>query len=502
MSRSWSSSVLQWAVVVHRWLGIPMSLLFVLWFASGAVMLFVAFPSLSDADRLRGARLFSAEDVEVSPAEALPLARGGDRDVRVESLRLVGRGADAVQYVAERVSGESKSLVTIDAATGMRLAPMETAEAELAAASFSESIGLAPAALSLEGPFDYDQWVVHQRFDLHRPFFRVTRDDTDRRTLYVSSATGEVVQWTTARQRFWNYPGSVAHWIYPTLIRRNWALWDQLVWWLSLAGIVVAALGLWVGVARLRYRSELSWPDRISPFKSWLKWHHTLGVVAGVFVLTWIFSGWLSMDHGRLFDVLEPPHEPQAKYLGATLEAAIARTTENPAWEGPGAEVEFLRFDGELLVVARTAEGRSVFGFQNDGRTRRLQVAEARMHGALERAWGFSVSSSGSIAEDDAYGRLLEAPLPPSAIRFEIADPAATWVHVDRDTGQILEVMTRSRRAYRWLYNGLHSLDLPYLAKSPSLRRGIILTLLLLGMTLSATSLVVGLKRLARSRLS
>jgi len=29
--------------------------------------------------------------------------------------------------------------------------------------------------------------------------------------------------------------------------------------------------------------------------------HHILGLFAATFVLMWIFSGWLSMDHGLLF---------------------------------------------------------------------------------------------------------------------------------------------------------------------------------------------------------
>lgn len=33
----------------------------------------------------------------------------------------------------------------------------------------------------------------------------------------------------------------------------------------------------------------------------WMRWHHLMGLFAGIFVLTWILSGWLSMDHGRLF---------------------------------------------------------------------------------------------------------------------------------------------------------------------------------------------------------
>ena len=60
----------------------------------------------------------------------------------------------------------------------------------------------------------------------------------------------------------------------------------------------------------------------VSPYSGWQKWHHLLGLACMTFVLTWIFSGWLSMDHGRLFSTGK---------LSAAEAAAIA---DAPAWEG------------------------------------------------------------------------------------------------------------------------------------------------------------------------
>ena len=41
-------------VLLHRWLGIAFCLLFAMWFATGIVMHFVPFPSLTDACRWIG----------------------------------------------------------------------------------------------------------------------------------------------------------------------------------------------------------------------------------------------------------------------------------------------------------------------------------------------------------------------------------------------------------------------------------------------------------------
>ena len=40
--------------LAHRLLGVPFCLLFAMWFASGIVMHFVPFPTLSEADRIEG----------------------------------------------------------------------------------------------------------------------------------------------------------------------------------------------------------------------------------------------------------------------------------------------------------------------------------------------------------------------------------------------------------------------------------------------------------------
>src|SRR3984893_3537452 len=53
-------------VLLHRWLGIPLAVLFAMWFASGIVMHFVPYPALTEAERLGG----------IAPLALLALAHG------------------------------------------------------------------------------------------------------------------------------------------------------------------------------------------------------------------------------------------------------------------------------------------------------------------------------------------------------------------------------------------------------------------------------------------
>lgn len=136
-----------------------------------------------------------------------------------------------------------------------------------------------------------------ERFDRHRPLFRIALGDAAGTEIYVSSRTGEVVLDTIRSERGWNWVGSVLHWIYPTVLRSNWSLWDRVVSMVSLVALIAAVLGAVLGFVRIRIGGR-----RIaSPYRGWHALHHIIGLVSTAFVLTWIFSGWLSMDHGRLF---------------------------------------------------------------------------------------------------------------------------------------------------------------------------------------------------------
>ena len=57
-------------IFVHRWLGVALSLVFLLWFVSGIVMMYWSFPSVGPADRLQRAPVLVPERVAVSADRA------------------------------------------------------------------------------------------------------------------------------------------------------------------------------------------------------------------------------------------------------------------------------------------------------------------------------------------------------------------------------------------------------------------------------------------------
>ena len=79
--------------------------------------------------------------------------------------------------------------------------------------------------------------------------------------------------------------GAIPHWLYFVQLRRNNAAWRQAILWTSGVGSVLALIGLVLGIVQYRTR-----------YAGLMRWHYVTGVVFGVFTLTWVFSGLLSMQ--------------------------------------------------------------------------------------------------------------------------------------------------------------------------------------------------------------
>jgi hypothetical protein len=140
---------------------------------------------------------------------------------------------------------------------------------------------------------DYDQWTVAGDFDSDRPLKHIELHDAAGTEIYVSSASGRVVLATTRNERLLNYAGSVAHWLYATELRHHKRAWSGLMWWLSLLATIGALLGVLLGLVRLGTGPA---------YRGLQRWHHIAGLIVAPFVVSWIFSGFLSMDAGLLSD--------------------------------------------------------------------------------------------------------------------------------------------------------------------------------------------------------
>ncbi len=463
-------------VFVHRWIGIGLCLFFAMWFFTGIVMMYVPFPSLPDAERLNLLEPLSPESLLVPPEQAIQACDMAE----IDGLRVFST-AHRPTYVCV---GDNGKLRAVYADKLEKADPLSLEQAEQIASSALDQ------SVKLSGPVQYDQWIVHQKFDAYRPFYVVEVADEADTHLYLSTLTGEFLQRTTAQARFWNYLGAVAHWIYPTVLRKHWALWDQTVWWLSLFGITGVTIGLYLGVLHL-LKVRRSGGALLSPFRGWMRWHHLLGLFSGLFVFSWVFSGWLSMDHGRLFSTLGATAEQIRLVQGLPMgDFGGGGSIQNLRKYQGVKEINFYMFGGKEVVVAKSERG-----YVNTQPLARSEIIRVD-----DTAWvDASILRHGVILPRDTYTNLREGRLPEGTVRVELGDAQSTWVHINSYSGEITSVMDRSRRVYRWLFNGLHSLDIPGFVERRPLWDVVMLVLLILGLLGSLTGVIVGCRRLTKS---
>jgi hypothetical protein len=467
--------------LVHRWLGVSCCLLFAMWFASGIVMHFVPFPALTEAERIDGLAPIDLSRPWRSPAEAVKASA----IAAVGRLRLVQR-VDGPVYIATGAG----ALAAVQAGD---LSDAKVGSDRLAlaiAVDHARSRGLHPTRAVVAELAAYDQWTVSNGLDPHRPLYRIALNDRPGTELYVSSATGEVVRDTTRRERRWSYAGSVAHWIYPTILRSRPSLWNATVWTLSLVALIAAVCGAWLGLARIKSGPYLL----ASPFTGWHAWHHALGLGCMTFVLSWIFSGWLSMDSGRLFSTGRPSAAVAA--MAASPPAWDARSTsELQGISARAKEVEWFAFGGSLYRRERVSPDSQHLSLRDLGAETSAPAREFLEPGEIDafaKRLAPGCEKAVVIGNDDAYA--IASPMPDGPVYRAVC--GKLWFHIDGASGAILEQLDPSRRAYRWLYSALHTMDVPMLVARPKLRTALIVMLCSCGLVFSLTGVVIGWRRM------
>lgn len=518
----------RWPFLVHRWLGIALSWLFVCWFVSGMVMMYVGHPKLTEAERLAHLPPLQGQAV-LSPQQALDAA-GVHQPLA--ALRLAAAsGAQAVYFATPDTDGrmagrrpQSAPPILIDAHTGQRLdsQPFDARHALASAAAWAAEGAAAestpkpqapPAAVSYLGLVEEDAHTHSAALDMHRPLHHVQLHDAAGTQLYVSSRTGEVVRDATRSERGWNYLGSWLHWLY---MFRGGA-WDA--WWaliidtLAALGCVAVLTGAAVGIWRWRFGQPYR-TGRRTPFpQPMMRWHHVSGMLFALAACAWVFSGLMSMNPLGVFSSQAEPLQVKALQGGPLLpagewaapQALLAAASSADSGAAPIRELRWQPALGRTLALA--------FDSQRPGAPRVLDARDAapldlpasEVQQAAARLLPAPVAQAQMLTAYDFYyypradhtmtGGHANRPLP--VLRLVFDDEHASWVYVDPRTAQVLERTDRARRASRWLFTLLHSWDwLPLLERRP-LWDAFMLALSLGGAVLSLTGVVIGARRLA-----
>lgn len=507
--RSWrrfESEAKRWLVLIHRWLGISICIVIAMWFASGIIMVYVGYPALTPAERLAHLPVLRTADCCVPLSAAW---RAVPADHHVTSVKLLRTGERPAYIFAGHGQGAGQGhgakhgrAVVVDAVSGERVREISQADALHSAASFSPG-----SRLEYRGLVDEDLWLHGHHLDAHFPVHRVSTDDAAGNLLFVSSVTGEVVRDAPAVERRWNVVGAWLHWFY--VVRDRDDVWRGLLIVLSLISLGLVLTGAIVGTLRWKFRGRYPSGSR-TPFRDAnLRWHHISGMVFAVIAITWLFSGFMSINPFNLMRSDAPPLNLDG-YAGALLEPGrfeleAADLLASLPGNFQAREIEWLMMGGRPYLVARDEHG--------DVRVRPAGVAAGGLADRLPEPSLIAAAAALIPSHRIAAAELLndydnyyykraahtltgdrDRPLPILRISFDDTD--RSLVYIDPRTGRILSHYNSADKQARWLFRFMHSWDLPGLLAVRPLWDILMLSFLGGGLVLSVTGAMIGWRRL------
>ena len=478
-------------IFVHRWLGVTLCVVFLLWFPSAIGIMYWNFPDVGQADVIAHAAPIDASKIRLSPAEAY--ARLGlDEEVGGAQLSTFdGRptyrfGSGSGEYIVYADTGDEQ--LEIPKAMVHRIAEAWTRQ---------------PASRArVELVTEVDQWTVQLRLDDLIPLWKFSWPDGEQ--VYVTQTTGDVVQHTTSSSRLGAYLGAIPHWLYFTPLRRNGSTWSRVVIWSSGIGTITAILGViigaWMYSPGKRYRRG-GVPSSI-PYRGQKRWHTVLGLIFGVATITWAFSGMLSMDPfpSRAIGERPPPNVQDALQGPLSLPAFSPKDPRQALGQLAGLEVKQLEFASlgeEPFYLATLAagdtrivpvNGQPITAFDHERIVRLVETATAPA----------TVQTSVLTQYDRYYlDRRRQLPLPVILARLD--DELRSRYYIDPRTARVVGRYDTSGWVNRWLYNGLHSLNFPWLYNYRPLWDIVVITFMVGGTALCVTSLILAWRVVGRT---
>jgi hypothetical protein len=535
----------------HRWLGIAITVMFLVWTLSGVVLMYYGHPQITTGERLLRLEPIDFSTATVTPAEAAGKA-GINKPYRVRLSMYAGRPV----YRLTRVSIGNWSTVFAD--TGEVLPNMGPEQALTWMKRFAPEYALTMTYdAHLSGPDEFTRIPTLAGF---APLHRLAMNDAAGTEYYISEKSNDIVQKTDRRGRILAVSGYILHNLFFFRQRTWWTpLLDFIAWTAMLMALTGIVLGIWRIALKPRFRHK--GVPSYTPYSSWMKWHHYAGLLFGLFSISWILSGMIPIttfpipgweevakrveSNGEGFIMGNPTVSPRSSMTKdmanaitggpwnlqlvqmENLQKAIAQIQKSFAPK----ELELIQFRGEPYFLAyrppttafqaeRWTTNNSINLVNLPQDNPHLFVSVSHPENGVKTSFSKEVMEQASREAmpnvpvidsqwltdyDDYYhqtttsfelGRHKPAYVLP-VLRVRYNNENQTWLYFTPSLAQMVKFDERDR-ANRWLYYGLHVMDWPGLFESRPLWDIVTIALLAGLAVMSITTLLPAYRRLKR----
>ncbi|PID94562.1 MAG: peptidase [Bacteroidales bacterium] len=479
-------------IKVHRLLGTLLSIMFLLWFLSGFVMIYKHFPKIGN----------KAYQHQVALPDTMP---------NIEVLRSVIPQGEPITSISVE-SFRQRPIFRVETEEGLYVMQTDSALTPI----YDESVPYREIELyakrwtdaqieAVDTLYSLDQWIPSIRYKRDMPIYKFRFADQDRTYLYVSSLTGQAIQSVSRTQRFWAWCGPIPHFLYFWQLRQDTTLWRtvllSIAWvgtFMCLAGIIVGIRGYWIVYRRKR---QFKTPYK----KTYYKWHHIIGFLFGFFVMMFVFSGvmsfssmpdWVVAVHDKTISKkISMPHTPKEPTTFTENDGIALSMFELDyrkllqEYRGDVKEIRFQRFGDKPYYEAIIGGEIKHFDASVDS-VKPLYLTEQEVLARIDEVTNAPKTIS-LMTEYDNYhiGFTKRVKLPVYKVVLDDADGSVFYVCPKTCETRYYN---NNKRAKKWIYPAFHSLRIKFFVEHPILRQCVMWILLLGGTVVSVTGIVLG----------
>lgn len=235
--------------------------------------------------------------------------------------------------------------------------------------------------------------------------------------------------------------------------------------------------------------------------KPLFRWHHLFGLTFGFFVLTWIFSGFMSLaDAPRLIWPVHGEHSAKDICTDPLTMDSFRLDCSKVVAADEVKRLEWLQLGDMLFYHVWTAHD-DYLADAADTVVRRVILSEEQcrriVQSSLFAHGGSPAVTAALLTAYDNYYVSQKRPLPLPVVRVTVDDADGSTYYINPRNGDC-RYYNDNRRAGKWMYTGLHALNTAFFSPRPGHRRTILWLLLFGGSVASLTGVILAVRRIKR----